>query len=142
MPLEPDKIDDRKAARYNPGVKEGTDPTRAGLDTLWDIDDDLVGCVEDLEKEDIDSFAPEELVAFFEAHNCSDVLVRWSDSQVKTSRAEGKIPRLENWRDLLADKAIGLDSLMNLAGLNSFAADQHEMDDRVRKVLAGSGKSL
>ena len=32
---------------------------------------------------------------------------------------------------------IGLDSLMNLAGLNSFRADQKAMDDRVAGVLAG-----
>jgi hypothetical protein len=38
--------------------------------------------------------------------------------------------------DALADKSIGLDSLMNLAGLRSFATDQKAMDDRVRQVLA------
>jgi hypothetical protein len=38
----------------------------------------------------------------------------------------------------LAGKSIGLDSLMNLASLNSFTVDQKAMDDRVRQVLAGS----
>jgi transaldolase len=55
-----------------------------------------------------------------------------------TSTKEGKIPKLENWKDALADRAIGLDSLMNLAGLNSFVADQKAMDERVREVLARS----
>ena len=35
-----------------------------------------------------------------------------------------------------AEKTIGLDSLMNLAGLNSFATDQAAMDQRVQEVLA------
>ena len=65
-----------------------------------------------------------------------DVLVRWTPEDVLRSTAEGKIPRLENWRDALASKAIGLDTLMNLAGLTSFMADQKAMDEHVAKVLA------
>jgi len=38
--------------------------------------------------------------------------------------------------DQLAAGEIGLDSLMNLAGLNSFAADQKAMDDRITNLLA------
>ena len=63
------------------------------------------------------------------------MLVRWSDKQIETSSKEGKIPKLENWKGALGDKSIGLDSLMNLAGLNSFATDQQAMDARVRQVL-------
>ncbi len=54
-------------------------------------------------------------------------------------RREGKIPRLSNWADALANRVIGLDSLMNLAGLNTFISDQKEMDDHVREVLKRAG---
>ena len=64
----------------------------------------------------------------------------WSDSEVKISTEEGKIPKLENWSEPLAEKTIGLDSLMNLAGLNSFKTDQKAMDQRVREVLAKGEK--
>jgi len=40
---------------------------------------------------------------------------------------------------LLASREIGMDALMNLAGLNSFKADQAEMDQRVAAVAAGPG---
>jgi transaldolase len=66
------------------------------------------------------------------------LFVRWTGEQVARSVEEGKIPKLDHWADVLADGSIGLDSLMNLAGLNSFRADQKKMDDRVRRVL-GTG---
>jgi transaldolase len=121
---------------YQPGLNRGVDTDALRLDTLWDVDDKFVACVDALDKENLDSFTPDDLIRFFEDHHCSDVLVGWSDSQIQTSMAEGKIPKLENWRDALGGKSIGLDSLMNLAGFNSFASDQKAMDERVRQVLA------
>ncbi len=134
--LAADQITDKTAADYKPGVNPDVDIDAVRLNTLWDINDALVTCVDALEKEDLDNFTPDDLVDFFSEYHCDDVLVRWSDSQIQTSIQEGKIPRLDNWRDALADKSIGLDSLMNLAGLSSFAVDQKAMDERVRQVLA------
>lgn len=137
LDLAADQITDKTAADYKPGVNPDVDIDAIRLNTLWDIDDALVACVDALEKENLDSFTPDDLVDFFGEHRCGDVMVRWSDSQIQTSTQEGKIPKLDNWQDALADKSIGLDSLVNLAGLNSFTVDQKAMDDRVRQVLAG-----
>ncbi len=136
--LSADQITDKTAEHYNPGINDSVDPQAVRLNTLWDVGDELVACVDILEKEDIDSFGPDDLIDFFKDHNCPDLLVRWSDSQIQTSIKEGKIPKLENWRDALAEKKVGLDSLMNLGGMNSFTADQAAMDGRVRSVLAGT----
>jgi transaldolase len=124
---------------YAPGINEGIDPEQIRLDTLWTVNDEIIECVEALEQEDVDSFHPEGLVDFFEAHGCGDFLVRWSNSLIATSAEEGKIPKLDNWADALADRSIGLDSLMNLAGLNSFIADQKQMDEHVKEVLRRTG---
>ena len=136
LDLAADQITDKTAADYKSGVNPDVDIDAIRLDTLWDIDDVLAACVDALEKENLDSFTPDDLVDFFGEHRCGDVMVHWSDSQIQTSTQEGKIPKLDNWQDALADKSIGLDSLMNLAGLNSFTVDQNAMDDRVRQVLA------
>lgn len=120
--------------RYRPGIRADINPARIRLGTLWEIDDSLVACMDALEAEDLDAFGPEDLVNFFQAHDCHDVLVHWSNSQIATSREEGKIPRLENWADALAEGSVGLDSLMNLAGLNTFTADQNEMDNHICQV--------
>jgi transaldolase len=138
--IEPDKVIDKTYAHYKIGLNKNVDPESIRLNTLWDIDENVVKCADAIEKENLDSFTPDVLVDFFKKHNCGDFIVRWSDSQIATSTKEGKIPRLENWRQPLADKSIGLDSLMNLAGLCSFMTDQKAMDERVTGLLAKAGK--
>ena len=133
--VPPEKIVDRTGEAYRPPLRGGVDPAAVRLDTLWDVGPKLVACVDALERENLDSFTPDDLVAFFAGHGCGDALPRWTAEQIATSTAEGKIPKLENWREALASRSIGLDSLMNLAGLRSFAADQKAMDDRVQAVL-------
>jgi len=136
MNLKPDEITDKTEPIYKPGINKDLDPAKIRLETLWDINSELIECVDALEKENLDSFTPDDLIGFFGEHGCGDFLVKWSSSETTISKKEGKIPRLENWEDALAEKAIGLDSLMNLAGLYSFATDQGAMDSRVRQVLS------
>jgi transaldolase len=124
---------------FVPEINDDVDPEEIGLDTLWLINEELVRCVDALGDEDLDDFDAESLVDFFEARGCSDFLVRWSNTEIATSAQEGKIPKLSHWADALADRSIGLDSLMNLAGLNAFTADQKQMDDHVRQVLRKTG---
>jgi transaldolase len=136
MGLSPDELSDKTKMDYAPGVTNEKDIDTVRLDTLWDIPDELVTCCDALEKENIDEFSADDLVKFFGEHKCGDILVPWTDEQIKTSSEEGKIPKLDNWKDTLKDKAIGLDSLMNLAGLMSFTEDQATMDKRVEEVLS------
>jgi transaldolase len=120
---------------FDPEIDPNVDRTALRLDTLWNVILQLINCIENLEKENLDEFTPDDLIDFFGQYRCGDVLVRWTQSQIETSAREGKIPRLENWTEALESKEIGLDSLMNLAGLNSFASDQKQMDNRIRDVL-------
>jgi transaldolase len=135
MGLSIEQVEDRASHDYTPGVDPKLDLETIRLETLWRIDEELVNCVDKLEQENLDAFTPDDLVNFFADHGCGDFMVKWTDSQMHTSAEEGKIPKLENWKDALEQKEIGLDSLMNLAGLNSFATDQRAMDGRVKEVL-------
>lgn len=137
--LETGQVASCLETRYTPGINDEVDPNRVALPTLWDVDEKLVRCIDALEQEDLDAFTPDDLIEFFESHQCGDVLVRWTDEQVETSRQEGKIPVLSNWKKPLESGRIGLDSLMNLAGLNHFRADQEATDKRVRDVLEHAG---
>ena len=129
-------ITDQTGEEYIPAVGEDVDTKHLMLDTLWNIDDKLVRCVDLLANENLDTYTPDDLVDFFSEQGCGDLLVRWSDVDNAISEAEGKIPRLADWHEKLMCGVIGLDSLMNLAGLNSFATDQKAMDERVKQVLA------
>ncbi len=130
-----DDLTDRTGETYKLGASPDSIPL-ARLDTLWRVDSQLELALDALESEELDSFTPEDLTAFLTLHGCGDILVNWTPQQRQISAAEGKIPRLEHWRDALHDKAVGLDALMNLGGLSSFIADQKAMDDRVVSVLA------
>lgn len=134
--LDAGGIKDRTGEDYKPPLAAGVDPRRITLDTLWEVNDEVVACVKALEGERLQEITPGELVNFFVEHGCGDVLVDWTDEQVETSAEEGKIPKLENWEKLLAQREIALDSLMNLAGWNSFDGDQREMDRHVEEVLS------
>ena len=118
-----------------PASTRASIPAQIGLDTLWHIEDKLVACVDALERRGPRFLRRRDPRGFLRAHGCSDFLVRWSNPEIATSAEEGKIPKLGNWADQLADGSIGLDSLMNLAGFNSFAADQ-KRDGRPRSGCA------
>ncbi|AQT70132.1 Transaldolase B [Anaerohalosphaera lusitana] len=135
MEIGIDEIQDRRAHEYAPGIKADADQEKLGFDTLWRVDEKIVACMDDLDNENVDSFTPEDLVGFFSEHGCGDVFVEWDESQKQTSYEEGKIPKLGNWQEALTSGSIGLDSLMNLAGLSSFKADQDEMDEHVFKII-------
>ena len=138
LDIDPEKLEDKTESLYAPGIKESINPESIRLDTLWNIDKELVACLDNLQFEDVDKFTPADLIEYFVEHDCGDIFIPWSDQEWAQSRAEGKIPKLRRWKDQLADRAIGLDSLMNLAGLNSFASDQAAMDQKIRNVLSES----
>jgi transaldolase len=138
LDIGPEDLVDQTATNYEPSLTD--EAPAAGIDTLWDIDEAVVDACDALASEDLDTFSPQDLVEHFDRYGAGNLLVDWSDEQVRTSAEEGKIPRLANWRDELASGNIGLDALMNLAGLNAFRADQKSMDDRVLQTLDQSGR--
>ena len=131
-------LDNRTGRHYEIGLDDQASLNEAGLKTLWELLPREIACLDKLETEDLPRMTGEELAAFFERHGCGDIFVRWNEQQIRTSAEEGKIPRLDNWRDELRSGRIGLDALMNLAGWNSFDADQREMD---RHVLETAGQT-
>jgi len=130
-----DQIVDRTDWEYVPEVKADVDPQSIRLETLWTVDQAVKDCLDKVMQEHLDGFSAEDLTDFFRTQGCSDVFVPWTPEERQTSRDEGKIPRLEHWAAALSGKRIGLDSLMNLAGLNSFATDQADMDEHIQRVL-------
>jgi transaldolase len=135
MDIPEEKIADRTGEDLEAGIDNAPDIGRVGLDSLWAVPDRLVKCVDKLEKESLDEYSSDKIIDFFRDNDCGDIMVRWSWNQINASREEGKIPRLENWKDGIVNGKIGIDGLMNLAGLCSFSADQDAMDRRIQSVL-------
>ena len=88
-----------------------------------------------IEQIPIDALHPDHLQSHFEKAGFPGFLPRWSAADIQTATRDGKIPVYATWKDRLASGKIGLDALMNLSALYSFATDQKALDDRIRSLL-------
>ena len=134
--LRAQDVFNRTAEPYEPVIEGNLEKT--GFDTLWEVDERVEQCVDRLLQEDLNTMPAAALIRFFNRNGCGDVLVDWSAEQREQIREDGKIPRFDRWRDDLETRRIGLDSLMNAAGLAVFGADQEAMDRRIESVLPAS----
>lgn len=134
--LDAEALQDATGRSYTVEFAPGVDPQAIGFSALWDIGEEVVSCTEALGHEDLSAVSADQLVTYFREHGCGDLFPGWTDNQVSLSAREGKIPALDHWKKPLAAGDVGLDSLLNLAGLNSFVADQAAMDRRVADVLS------
>jgi transaldolase len=104
-------------------------------ETLWAVPQKFKDAVESLLRQNLDALTPDALQTHFEKTGLGDFLPRWSDKDIQTATKDGKIPVYATWKDRLASVKIGLDALMNLSALHSFATDQKALDDRIRSLL-------
>lgn len=130
----------RSKPRANPISRVGNDPDiplapgvtleQFNGDSLWQVTPQFKETVETLLKRDLDKLTPADLQAQF-----PDMLPRWSEAEVAIAAKDGKIPQHSTWRTRLESGQVGLDALMNLSALQSFATDQKALDDRIRSLL-------
>lgn len=66
--------------------------------------------------------------------NCGDLFLRLGGADLAHIAAEGKIPRHASWAEHRTRRT-GLDTLLNLADLASFNADQKTLDARITRRL-------
>jgi transaldolase len=111
------------------------DAEALGVAALWDVPPDFKKAVRDLRDPDLSGWTASALCGFLAERGFADVLPAWSPADIKTVTADGKIPQYGRWKERLARGEIGLDALMTVSGLCSFATDQQAMDDRIRSKL-------
>ena len=103
---------------------------------LWDVPADFRDCVSNLlENKNPDELEPEDLQALFKVNGFPGFLPDWSEQDIRTINADGKIPVFDTWQEKLLNGEVGLDALMNISALRSFATDQKALDDRIRSLL-------
>lgn len=121
--------------QYEPQWTDRMAATTMRVQTCWDVPTGLEAACAELGRRDLGDEPGWRLRRGLQKHGFSDVLPDWTTEDHQQARADGKIPKLERWQDRLARGEIGLDSLMTLHGLESFAADQAKMDDRIREHM-------
>ncbi|WP_297093264.1 transaldolase family protein [uncultured Draconibacterium sp.] len=78
-----------------------------------------------------------ELIDRVHEAGCGDLFPYLSEKDYKLIADDGKIPNHQRWAQRIASGELAIDTLLNLAGLASFTADQAALDDRVRRIIGG-----
>ena len=81
------------------------------------------------------SFTAAGLVEQAKAAGAGDLFPQLSAADWATIAKDGKIPKHATWAARIASGELAIDTILNHAALQSFIADQKEMDDRIRKYL-------
>jgi len=77
----------------------------------------------------------QELEEYAREHGCRDIFPVLSQSEHDILKQDGKIPDHSKWENKIIAGEIGIDTLLNLAGLYSFESDQQQLDNRIKNVL-------
>jgi transaldolase len=76
-----------------------------------------------------------ELVHIAYEQGCEDMFPFLSKEEKGFIASDGKIPVHSRWEKKIVDGKIAPDTLLTLAGLASFTADQEALDERIRSII-------
>jgi transaldolase len=104
-----------------------------GLDWLWKVNELEYTLAMKLSNKLPDT--GDELEAIARSSGCRDLFPEFTKQDIQQLQTDGKIPSYNYWNVAIENKSVGLDALLNKAGLLSFATDQHTLDNRIRNIL-------
>lgn len=111
------------------------DPDRDGLHVFWDVDPGSQAAVDALVREDVAALDGDAVREILAARGGATYFPDFSDDETQSIRAGGKIPALDPWLEGVRAGRLAWDSLLTIAGLWSFAADQAKLDERIEQHL-------
>ncbi len=108
-------------------------PEMHALERFWDVDDKILNLAELLSAKVPSTGA--ELINIAQNEGCEDMFPSLTKEEKKFIADDGKIPVYSRWAQKIKDGKIAPDTLLNLAGLASFAADQKKLDQRILSII-------
>ena len=109
--------------------------TRYFPEKLWDVNEQELALAKDLGEN-----CPKdgtELIARVHEAGCGDLFPYLSDKDLEFIVSDGKIPKHERWAKRIEKGELAIDTLLNLAGIASFTADQAALDARIERIILG-----
>ena len=100
---------------------------------LWEVTDKEMELAKSLDRNCPES--EEELIQRVWETGCRDLFPRLSAADMRHISEDGKIPKHERWAERIKNGELAIDTLLNLAGLASFASDQAQLDERIRQII-------
>jgi transaldolase len=105
----------------------------AGIEKFWEVDDKVLHLAERLAAK-VPSSGPE-LIHIAHEEGCEDMFPYLTKEEKGFIASDGKIPVHSRWAKKISEGKIAPDTLLNLAGLASFSADQAMLDERIRNII-------
>jgi len=105
----------------------------AGIEKFWEVDDKVLSLAQRLNQK-LPLSGPE-LVHIAHEEGCEDMFPSLSKEEKATIAGDGKIPVYSKWQQKIRDGKIAPDTLLTLAGLASFTADQTLLDQRIINII-------
>lgn len=105
----------------------------AHLEKFWNVSDNVLNLAERLASKLPAS--GRELIQIAQEEGCEDMFPSLSKEEKEFIAADGKIPRYSRWEKKIREGKIAPDTLLTLAGLASFTADQKMLDERIRNII-------
>jgi transaldolase len=118
---------------YPVRLAPGVDERELRLSVAWEVSDREKELGRSLEAKP--PRTAEELRARALGLGIRDLFPQLADTDLARIARDGKIPKYPAWAPRIASGELAVDSLLNLAGLASFTADQKALDDRVRGLI-------
>lgn len=104
-----------------------------GVEHFWEVEERVLSLAGKLSARVPGS--SEELVSRAHDEGCEDMFPVLTPEDYKDIASGGKIPGFGRWEDKLRRGKISPDTLLTLAGLASFTADQEMLDSRIKSII-------
>ncbi|WP_289054596.1 transaldolase family protein [Carboxylicivirga marina] len=75
------------------------------------------------------------IVNLLNQYGCHDIFPELTALELKQLSNDGKIPVHNQWSGKIENSEVGIDTLLNLAGLYAFRKDQEALDERIKQLL-------
>lgn len=105
----------------------------AGIEKFWEVNNAVLNLAEKLS--DQVPATGIELIRMAHDMGCGDMFPSLSKEEKGFIAADGKIPVHSRWSAKIGEGKIAPDTLLTLAGLASFTADQTALDERIRQII-------
>jgi transaldolase len=105
----------------------------AKIEKFWEVDQNVLKLAERLA-----SKLPatgHELVCIAQEEGCADMFPSLTKEEKGFIASDGKIPLHSRWEKKISEGKIAPDTLLTLAGLASFTADQSMLDQRIKSII-------
>jgi transaldolase len=118
---------------YQVEVSPSVDQTEVRIEKLWEVDETVRAFAQSLDENT--PHTGDEVTQRAREMGLGDMFPEMSAGELEHIASDGKIPRHERWRQRIKAGELAVDTLLNLAGLASFAQDQKALDERISGLI-------